>query len=133
MRLDQHYRLVGKEVIPCSLWEWAYYFENNKRHVADTYIRGIRISTIFLGLDHNFSDAGPPLLFETMVFMPDGYDIGQWRYSTYEEAEEAHKQIVAQFTVFKVPMLYLQMFASQIRRKFRKMKYWIERKIAKGD
>lgn len=28
----------------------------------------VRVSTVFLGLDHNWSGHGPPILWETMVF-----------------------------------------------------------------
>lgn len=39
------------------------------RRVAWTLIgEGIEISTVWLGIDHNFFD-GPPLIFETMVFV----------------------------------------------------------------
>lgn len=51
------------------------------------------ISTVWLGLNHNFSRNGPPLIFETMVFggALDGY---QERYSTKELAAEGHARWV---------------------------------------
>lgn len=86
-------------IVLCNdLWEWAEWFETADRRVALDEIDGIRISTVFLGLDHNFSLLGlrgkaDPLLFETMVFMPDG-EIGDMnRYFTWGEAEEGHKTI----------------------------------------
>lgn len=37
--------------------------------VAFTEIaEGCEVSTVFIGLDHRFSDTGPPLVFETMAF-----------------------------------------------------------------
>jgi hypothetical protein len=47
------------------------------------------VSTVFLGLDHSFGE-GPPLLFETMVFVNDMS--GRWmdRCSTWAEAERQH-------------------------------------------
>jgi hypothetical protein len=57
----------------------------------------VSVSTVFLGLDHNFGEGGAPLLFETMVFGLPGEDCR--RYSTWAEAEEGHARIVAQ--VFK--------------------------------
>lgn len=72
---------------------WADWMHANhyNRHVGDdTPAPGVRVSTVFLGIDHNFSSDGPPLLFETMIF--DDYDSGDmWRYSTWEEAEAGHK------------------------------------------
>ena len=53
----------------------------------------IEVSTIFMGLDHNFSNEGPPILFETMVF-GGALDQEQARYATWEEAEAGHKAMV---------------------------------------
>lgn len=50
------------------------------------------VSTVFLGLDHQFGD-GPPLVFETMIFGGE-HDQEQWRYSTIEEAREGHDRAV---------------------------------------
>ena len=49
------------------------------------------VSTVFLSLDHNHWNDGPPLLFETLVFggPEDGYML---RYSTWGEAEHGHMQ-----------------------------------------
>lgn len=62
------------------------------RHIGDDTINGARISTVFLGLDHNWGD-GPPVLFETMVF---GGEHDEWmdRYHTYDEALAGHKKVV---------------------------------------
>ena len=49
-----------------------------------------RVSTVFLGINHNYF-GGCPLLWETMVF-PDG-EVCQ-RYSTYEEAMIGHREMV---------------------------------------
>ena len=48
---------------------WARWFEKERREwqiisEVDCY----RISTVFLGLDHNYTGVGPPILWETMVF-----------------------------------------------------------------
>ena len=50
---------------------------------------GTKISTVWLGLNHQFGN-GPPLIFETMVF-GGKYDGEQERYSTLEEAQNGHK------------------------------------------
>ena len=56
------------------------------------------ISTVFLGLNHNFIKKGLPLLFETMVFnhgtKENKYlDHYMERYSTWDEAEKGHDKI----------------------------------------
>ena len=53
----------------------------------------MEVSTVFLGLDHNSYCGGPPAIFETMVFGGE-YDEYQERYSTWDEAELGHKEIV---------------------------------------
>ena len=50
------------------------------------------VSTVFLGIDHNFGE-GKPLLFETMVF-GGKLDEETERYSTWEEAVEGHNHMV---------------------------------------
>jgi hypothetical protein len=77
-----------------DLLEWARAFETMDRKVASTEVApGIRVSTAFLGLDHNFGE-GPPLIFETMIFGGE-HNEEQWRYSTWAEAEAGHARAVA--------------------------------------
>lgn len=69
---------------------WAKGFEIENRRVAETFpAEGIRVSTVFLGIDHNFHGQGAPILFETMIFGGPHNDY-QERYSTWEEAEAGH-------------------------------------------
>lgn len=78
--------------IPCSLMKWANQFNEMDNHVADETINDKRISTIWMGSDHNYF-LGQPLLFETMVF-GHGNDIYCERYTTWEQAVEGHKKAV---------------------------------------
>ena len=55
-----------------SLQEWAAFMETADRRVALTNVSGFDVSTVFLGLDHNFRNDGPPVLWETMVFDQEG-------------------------------------------------------------
>lgn len=88
MRTDR-FILDGKRVVPCDdVFEWGRWFEKAERHVADTESGGIRVSTVFMGLNHSWGP-GPPLLFETMIFGGD-HDDHQERCSTWEEAEAMH-------------------------------------------
>ncbi len=92
--------LDGKTAVHCEdIIEWAQWFEKGNRRVAETDIGGVKISTVFLGLDHQFGQ-GLPLLFETMVFdrrkQPDKeIDEHTERYATWDEAEVGHKIVVA--------------------------------------
>jgi hypothetical protein len=92
-----YYVLDGRKILRAgSLIKWAIAFEK-QRWVASTRVAGHRVSTVFLGIDHNFSRIGPPILFETMVFA--GAAMADWsmrRYATYEEAEAGHRDMVAQ-------------------------------------
>lgn len=76
-----------------DLMAWTKTFETTNRTIAlDKLDNDITVSTVFLGLDHGFGD-GPPLLFETMVFVGDDTP-DMDRYSTKEEAIEGHFKFV---------------------------------------
>jgi hypothetical protein len=89
-----HWVLAGRTpVIEPDVLKWARWFETADRRVAFTEVPGGVVSTVFLGLDHNFGD-GPPLLFETMSFL-DGESEECVRTSAWSEAEAAHRAMVA--------------------------------------
>jgi hypothetical protein len=75
---------------------WAQWFEDANRVVDWTQITSeITVSTVFLGLDHRFAGAGPPLLFETMIFGgPAELDETCWRYSSWDDAQAGHAAAV---------------------------------------
>ena len=93
------YKLDGQTPVLChDLTDWAETMKHN-RHVKDEQIGDTRISTVFLGLDHNHSwQGGPPILFETLVFAKNGLSEDDWmeRCSTWEEAEKMHQRMVDQ-------------------------------------
>lgn len=62
------------------------------RRVCWTAVGDVKVSTVFLMLDHQYGD-GPPLLFETMVF-GGKLDQEQVRYSTWDEACVGHVEMV---------------------------------------
>ena len=87
--LDSH----GNPVPEKDTLKWAEWFGKRDRHLAlDKLPNGVRVSTVFLGLDHSFGD-GPPVLWETMIFggLNDQY---QQRYSSREDAVAGHKRAV---------------------------------------
>lgn len=76
-----------------DLLAWARMFEDGTgRTVAKDTIGEARVSTVFLGIDHNFGD-GPPAVFETMIF-GGPFDEYTWRYATWAEAEAGHRAVV---------------------------------------
>lgn len=78
-----------------DLFKWGEWMQTAGRAVAKTRFEGdVEVSTIFLGLDHNFWGEGPPILFETMIFGGE-HDQYQERYATWEEAEAGHEIAVA--------------------------------------
>lgn len=89
MILDAEHHLV-----PVDLLTWARFFEDGEaRRVNETMVGDVRVSTVFIGIDHSFA-GGPPLWFETMTF-PDGDEGYTERYTTWAEAEAGHERVVA--------------------------------------
>lgn len=90
-----NYILVNREPVACNdTLEWGRWFEEatftKERIVAQDDIGGCFVSTVFLGLDHNFGYSDRPILFETMIFNGPN-DQYQERCSTWEEAALMHK------------------------------------------
>jgi hypothetical protein len=89
-----------------TVLDWARQFEIANRRVGLTVVtdsanpdRKYRVSTVFLGINHNYT-GGMPLLFETMVFAEGGdvdsnLDGEQERYITEAEAAAGHEGWVA--------------------------------------
>jgi hypothetical protein len=92
--MSDHYILEGHKAVPADLMQWAEFFENTAgRTVALTMVGKVRVSTVFLGIDHSFGSGRGPLLFETMIF-GGKHDQYQERYVTWEEAEAGHAEAV---------------------------------------
>lgn len=89
--IDKYYVLDGKKAVQCDMLTWATWFEKADRKVAYEEHGGIRVSTVFLGLNHNFG-SGKPLIFETMIF-GGKYNEDMDRYSTWDEASAGHKKM----------------------------------------
>lgn len=106
---------------PLEMMDWARYMEDEAyRRVGSTMVRyRWWVSTIWLGLDHNFM--GPPMIFETAVF--DHHDIHEYditlldgrqihevhadsdikqRYTTLDQAERGHRHWVREYRRKKV-------------------------------
>jgi hypothetical protein len=90
------YILKDRQVVPVdSIAEWGIFFMKPDRIVAQWDFDNVRVSTVFLGIEHGWSDEGQPIVFETMVFNGpmDGH---QERSATWQEAEQIHERVCAE-------------------------------------
>jgi hypothetical protein len=89
------YRLVDRKVIEEEEVDVSRWQSHQERRIALDQWGDIRVSTVFLCIDHRFGLNGPPILFETMVFWP-GHELdeSQERYETIGQAEIGHMRWV---------------------------------------
>lgn len=85
---DAYYLDEDNNPVPCSIEEWGRKHKDRKHWTFG--IPRHYISTVFLGIDHNYG-GGLPILWETMVFTNNYEDSRyQERCSTYKEARWMH-------------------------------------------
>ena len=88
----------GEIVEESDLLKWAESFESSDRHIAQSMIYDICVSTVFLGIDHGWLPHSKPVLFETMIF--GGFENEyQERYDDIEESQIGHIRAVARVVV----------------------------------
>lgn len=115
----------NKQVQPVAdVFVWADY-QNAHKRVASTRRGKVWVSTVFLGIDHQYGD-GPPLVFETMVFGGPA-DQYQDRYSSYDDALLGHRR-ACRFAFPPVPAT-----ASRNLREGRYLDRIITRRFAAGQ
>jgi hypothetical protein len=91
---DKTGKKIGMREYHKLKWETPGYFL-----IYRDWIREYEISTVWLGINHQFWQKGPPLIFETMVFKGEereALDDFTKHYSTEEEAEEGHLTTMVQ-------------------------------------
>jgi hypothetical protein len=80
--------------------KWAQWFGTNKaRFVKQEDVgEGVWVSTVFLGIDHNFS-GGEPILWETMAFTQQDRKTLDCRRcgGSREQAEAMHRDMVKKY------------------------------------
>lgn len=89
--MSGYYDREGK---PMDLDAWSAAFGDQEyKRVGYTEVGDVRVSTVWLGMNHNWGD-GPPLIFETRVF---GGEDDEWmdRYATEDAAVAGHNEVVA--------------------------------------
>jgi len=94
---------LGDPVPEPDLARWSIWMNSADRHVAKDEIDGVCISTVFLGLDHNYFGEGLPVLWETMIFShgrswAEGLDEYQQWYTSLADAKAGHKEAVGKLT-----------------------------------
>ena len=98
--------------VKCDTMTWGRWFnDGDNKRVALTLTRDYEVSTVFLGVDHDWSGKGPPVLYETMVFplnvidlktgKRSGMEDDMDRYCTWEEAEAGHAEMVRKVLDFE--------------------------------
>lgn len=103
IRLSDERRTIhyDREGHPIDLDQWADLFGNDDyRRVAEDRIAGMWVSTVWLGIDHNFRPDDPPLIFETMVFDHSEHgerlvELDCGRYPSEAAAVAGHTEVVA--------------------------------------
>jgi hypothetical protein len=98
----RYYDRQGRPLKDCMAW--AKLSENRDYYVvAQHWVRGWMVATVWLGLDHNFLGSGAPVIFETMI-LPPGDEAGEhgiWdeqymeRYSTEAAAQAGHDRALS--------------------------------------
>jgi hypothetical protein len=89
--IGEMYKLVDK--IPVPIPNRSDFPPVRERHVKSEVIKEFVISTVFICIDHQFHEDGPPLLFETMIFpLGDFTSIFCQRCSTWDQALEMHER-----------------------------------------
>ena len=102
--MDLYYDRQGKvitreqwgELIHTGLDPDGHYGANSYKRIGERdFDGGITVSTVWLGIDHGFTDDTAPVIFETMVFGGDWGDAPMMRYCTEAEAIEGHAKTCA--------------------------------------
>ena len=98
--MNKHWILVNDKLKEVDLMTWAIWLENKDgkskgRITAQTTVKGVFISTVFLGIDHSFGGK-VPVLWETMMFKSNkkGLKDYQVRYSSLKDAKAGHEYAV---------------------------------------
>jgi len=104
VRRPHRYRLAddGRTAVPVEdLMEWACWVETASTTLALNSIGRYRIETSFLTVDFNLSHEGPPILWETVVFVDGGQstEFGGGRYTNADEAMAGHLDAVGRVLV----------------------------------
>jgi len=78
-----------------DLLTWARWIETHRKQCRVGFFKvgTVWTSTLFLGLDHNYSGEGLPLLWETMIF-GGKHNQRTWRHASLAAARAGHRRAV---------------------------------------
>jgi hypothetical protein len=87
---------LNRDLEEITVLEWADLFNDKSYQIVNQKIidENNFISTVWLGLNHNFSNNGDPLIFETAIFKNGECEIFG-RCSTEKQANEMHGLAIA--------------------------------------
>lgn len=106
----KHYILDPENnIVEAPLETATAFFKHTRRFIARTSFmeETVTISTVFLVFDHNFSNSGDPVLFETMLLGHDDMDEDQWRFTSWQQAVDHHHNLVHLLTpIYGQPVHY---------------------------
>ena len=93
--MSRYFNRAGETL---TLEGWCALGDAGYRIVKQEDVGDYLVSTVWLGLNHNYAD-GPPLIFETMVFGREdagksGDECFCERYSTEAQAVAGHSRVV---------------------------------------
>jgi hypothetical protein len=89
--MSRYYDRAGNSI---TVEQWLPLFSDEPyKRVALDDAAGYSISTVWLGLDHQFGD-GPPHIFETMLFGDGDRNNDCYRYSSEAAALAGHERLV---------------------------------------
>ena len=100
--MGKYYSVHGKEI---TMEQWAIAYEYGPHTVRYDKVGDFIVSTVWLGLDHNYIGGGKPIVFETMVFkakgkstyIQSGTSFEERRWSTLTEAIAGHLKMCAKW------------------------------------
>src|SRR5215831_3479556 len=87
----------GTPVPTSDVIAWAEFIRTHDEKIAYTELPevGLRVSTVFMGIDYAYQVGDPPLVFVTMIFPMNSYrDKYCDRYSTKAEALAGHEKAI---------------------------------------
>jgi len=94
-----YYILKDKKIKSVDQETWGFWMEEqfelkekSERILKKNRIGTFEVSTVFLGINHNFLNPNDPILFETMIFPECKYCV---RSRTYDDALKEHEIAVA--------------------------------------
>ncbi len=94
MVMDEHYYIYDDagQPVATDVTTMARWLTDERRRLVFDKVGKMEVSTVFLGINHQWNE-GPPVLWETMVFgLRDDMDEIQLRYTSQADAIKGHKR-----------------------------------------